>query len=45
MTINETTKNLHQHSTLTVVRESETTKYCVGLLNFTARQSVGLLNF
>ena len=35
----------YQLSTLTVVRESETPKYCVRLLNFTTRQSVGRLNF
>jgi len=34
-----------QHSTLTVVWESETPKYCVGFPDFTAWQSVGLLNF
>ena len=34
-----------QRSTLTIVREPETPKYCVGLPNYTARQSVGVLNF
>jgi len=36
---------VYQRSTLTIVRESETPKYCVGLPNYTASQSVGLLNF